>query len=121
MRQSDDVTKMKRRDTRQRSRQLTKQGHGRLIRGSGKDPNQELDFAINKLPDSAVSALLKCYRENRIHVDHIGADDLKALRKVYFLRRWEDPETCERSREYYEVATQGMYAAKRIIAARKAA
>lgn len=106
-----------RKDWQQRSRQLAKQGHGRttLAHRMRKDPNALADEALSNLSETAVDALIRCYRADSIRADEVSDGDLAALRKAYFLRRWEDPETGERSRERFECATAGAWAAKRLI------
>lgn len=113
--------KRQRRDHQQRSRQLAKQGHGRLTipHSRRKDPATLAAEAAAKLRPEALRALLDCYRApgRRIRADSVPPPDLAALRKAHLLRRWEDPETGERSREWYELAPQGRWAAQGLDAA----
>ena len=108
---------IKRSDGKQRSRQLNKQGHGRYIWSSAKGVDQELDSVIAELTETQVDALKRCWRDkqSRIHIDTISIPDLTRLRKVFYLRRWTDPETEERSKDWYELAPQGTRAVKRIL------
>ena len=111
-----DERRMKRRNEQQRRTQLKRQGHGRgnvLGHAKRQDPNTLADKAMAKLRPSAIDALMTCYRAGRIHVDAVDEADLKALRKAYLWRRWEDPETCERSRAWYELSPSGRWAAAR--------
>ena len=121
--QTAQENQMKKRDARQRSRQLSRQGHGRLIRGSSKDPLQQADEDLDGLRQSAIDALLECYwsRSRRIASAAVDEVDLAALRKVYAIRRWEDPETGERSRDWWELAPRGKWAAQRAEARGRAA
>ena len=96
-----------------RSRAHQNQGHGRLQHGNRDDPNTLADKALATLPPSAIDALMTCYRAGRIRADAVSESDLKALRKAYLVRRWEDPDTGERSREWYDLSPSGRWAAGR--------
>ena len=114
---NDTAERMRKRDARQRSKQLNRQGHGRYIRGSTKGVDQELDEALDGLTDAARDALLACYHApaGRIRADEVPEADLRALRRAYLLRTWEDPETGIRHREWCECAPQGTRGAKRLL------
>lgn len=98
--------RMKARDTAARSRQLTRQGHGRLIRGDAppmhiqKRPSPD-DLAasdMERLSTAQIEILVTTWRSHRdgLPTEIIGIDAAKALRKLGMLRRKEDPETGKR-------------------------